>query len=202
MNAYRRLLKSYTDMAAVYEYDNRHSRHNGLPKWQVLKRIEELGFVRVDEIREELDRTFPIWHQIIVDPLAQRICRKLYPDRFVDGESGPPMGLCSRVHVSFVKNEFKEWRERHELLKQNDSDAAEKYYLSRYEGDNTLGISIVPSDLTEGLLGITDYTVDMKSFSRGTIGAMNGMNHPVIHIPISASLEWFKAQITRLNVRR
>lgn len=204
MNAYRGLIEKFLDELAVCNYSRwswatSNSRH---PKWQDIKRVEEMGGVKYDQILEQLDDSFPVWYESIVDPLVGKICRTFYPDRFVDGESGPAMGICSRVHVSLLKNEFEGWREREEELKRTDGHAATEYYMSRYEGNNMLSLAIVPIDLTEGLLGITDYNVDTKSYPRGTIGEINGMNHPDIHIPISASLEWFEAQITRVNVRR
>lgn len=56
-------------------------------------------------------------------------------------------------------------------------------------------LQFVPGNLDEGELFLRDYTVDNGRFAKGSIGAMNGMNHPNISIPQEATIEWFLEKI-------
>ena len=47
----------------------------------------------------------------------------------------------------------------------------------------------------EPTLKLRDYSVDTRLFSRGTIGEMNGMNHPDIPIPADVTIQWFLDKI-------
>jgi len=69
--------------------------------------------------------------------------------------------------------------------------------ISIHGEDSTLlaFLQFVPGNLDAGELFLRDYTVDNGRFSKGTIGAMNGMNHPNISIPQDATIEWFMEKI-------
>ena len=44
-------------------------------------------------------------------------------------------------------------------------------------------------------LHLRDYSVDTKRFPAGSIGAMNGGNHPSISIPTDVTIKWFLDKI-------
>jgi len=56
-------------------------------------------------------------------------------------------------------------------------------------------LQFIPGNLNEGEIFLRDYTIDTHRFSPGTIGEMNGMNHPNIAIPMDADIHWFLRQI-------
>jgi len=68
--------------------------------------------------------------------------------------------------------------------------------ISLYEGKKLLAfLQFVPGNLDEGEIFLRDYSVDTHRFGSGTIGEVNGMNHPSIPIPIDADISWFLDKI-------
>jgi len=68
--------------------------------------------------------------------------------------------------------------------------------ISLYQDKELLSfLQFVPGNLDEGEILLRDYTVDTHKFSPGTLGELNGMNHPDIPIPIDADVNWFLQQI-------
>lgn len=99
------------------------------------------------------------WVELVIRPLAKKL------KRYVPGyrvEVLGPFGLCNQVSIHFYKigvPEEKIW----------DKKGAVK------------AISFVP-DLEHGTLRIVDDSKDTKDHPEGSIGAVNGMNHPRIPI--------------------
>lgn len=56
-------------------------------------------------------------------------------------------------------------------------------------------LQFVPGDLDKGEIALRDYKVDTAAFGKGTIGEVNGRNHPRITIPADASIDWFLDKI-------
>ncbi len=56
-------------------------------------------------------------------------------------------------------------------------------------------LQFVPGDCNKGEFYLRDYKTDTPKFSPGTIGEMNGMNHPRIPIPQDATVDWFLEKI-------
>ncbi len=48
-------------------------------------------------------------------------------------------------------------------------------------------------------LNLRDYTIDTEQFSPGTIGEINGGNHPRIPIPAGVTIAWFLDKIAYLK---
>jgi hypothetical protein len=57
----------------------------------------------------------------------------------------------------------------------------------KFEGDNCLSISFLPGE--GGDLRVRDYNRNTGKFAKGTLGEVNGMNHPSIDIPGDMEIE-------------
>jgi hypothetical protein len=55
---------------------------------------------------------------------------------------------------------------------------------------------VLPLEEEEGQLFVRDYTICNNRFREGSIGAINGMNHPSIPVPLDASAQWFADEIS------
>jgi hypothetical protein len=103
------------------------------------------------------------WVDLVIKPLAKKL------KRYVPGyrvEVLGPFGICNEVSIHFCKigvPEEKLW----------DKKGAVK------------SISFVPN-LEQGTFRVVDRSKDTKDHPEGSIGAVNGMNHP--RIPID--LKW------------
>lgn len=111
------------------------------------------------EILEEQEKTLksPWWVDDIIRPIAELMIKEL-PDRTY--EILGPFGIGARTSIHFYKRNIEE--------------------KDRFEGDNCLSITFEPRNLEEGEIMLVDYTVNLHRYAEGTIGEMNGFNHPTI----------------------
>lgn len=109
----------------------------------------------------------PHWKEHYIKPLADELI-KHFPDYHY--EILGPFGLCSETVIHFRKNGTPE---------------------DNYERPNFHSISFTVGDLSIGGFSIRDYSKNTGKFIEGTIGELNGMNHPSIPIPDNADIEWF-----------
>ena len=198
MKTYERIIKEYLDIQAVYKHDST-SIFDTERKQKALMRVTKIPLDVLEAYREQLFNCHKygiglVWTERTVDRLAEKLCRKFYSGRFVDG-AVTPMGICSRCCISFVKNHLRDWRERESELRLTDGVAARELYRERFSKPNSISITIQPGDLSIGQFSVVDYTVDMGGYKPGTIGFLNGMNYPSIPIPKDANLEWFRPLI-------
>jgi len=126
----------------------------------------------------ELKLIFPSWVDNLLQPIATELGKHL-PD--YRAEILGPFGICCETSIHFYKKGLTKeelWRDEH-----------------RRDG-SIKSITFIPGDLSEGQISIRDEKTDTHRFSPGTIGALNGMNHPSINIPEDATIEWLLAYVS------
>lgn len=99
------------------------------------------------------------WVDEIVEPIAKEMMKHL-PVKSYDILG--PFGMSAEVAIHFHKNDPPKRDGWHDL--------------------DIISICIIPLDLDKGEIGIRDQTVDTGQYPSGTIGELNGMNHPTIPI--------------------
>ena len=119
---------------------------------------------RIEELQKKHSNLWACsgWITIIAAALTDKISEH-YPQNEV--EMLGPFGLGAKVHISvFV-----------------DKEAAlrDKYDDGNYIG----GITITPGDLDKGELRLVDTFTNTGGYQPGTIGALNGFNHPEMDMP-------------------
>jgi len=57
------------------------------------------------------------------------------------------------------------------------------------DGKQVFWLEVSDPDLDTGTLRVTDYSTDTGDFRPGTIGALNGMNHPSVVIEPTMAVE-------------
>jgi len=103
---------------------------------------------------------FPSWHEHLLKPIIEELVKFIPCHHYrISG----PFGICSESPVFFYQ----------------DAEGKGNY---KY-------IFFLPLDLQKGELAIRDYSIDTKEFSKGTIGEINGMNHPSIDISKDTNIE-------------
>ena len=122
----------------------------------------------------------PYWIDEIIRPLADELVKHL-PGRTVAILG--PFGIGCRTAIHFYR----------------DGVEGEE----RCKGTNCISITFEPNDLTRfqnsplsgSKLSVVDYSVNTHRYSVGTMGQMNGLNHPVIPVPEDADIEWFLSHV-------
>ena len=102
------------------------------------------------------------WIDQVVKPLAKSLQRYL-PGRVVDILG--PFGICSEVSIHFIKrgvSEKKMW--------DKPSNVKSITFVPRHSSESPFSIAVVDSTKSDG------------SFLKGTIGELNGMNHPRVPV--------------------
>ncbi len=105
----------------------------------------------------------PSWINEIVEPVAKAMIRKM-PDRYYDILG--PFGMCCTTSIHFYK-----------------SGVGSKQL---FEGNNCKSITFRPKNLDVGEIVLVDYNQDTGRYAKGTMGEVNGMNHP--ELPIKDSI--------------
>jgi len=111
--------------------------------------------------------SIPSWIDTIVQPIADDLAKE-FPD-FEPHILGP-FGLCTEVSIHFYRKGVPEEK--------------------RWAGGNVRSITFILGDLQKGEILIRNTSVDTGEFRPGTIGEMNGMNHPSVKIPEDADVSW------------
>ena len=117
------------------------------------------------------DMRHPSWIDMIIEPIAEMIVKKLPERRF---EILGPFGICARTSIHFYRKGVPKEKE--------------------FNGDNCLSICFESGDLNKGEIRIVNEEIDTGRFKQGTIGEMNGMNHPTQEMvnDIDWLLNWVK----------
>ena len=119
------------------------------------------------------------WVKAILEPLAPSLCQDLTRRTGKRWEWSllGPFGICSSVSIHFSR-----------ITKRKKKD--------EFSSRNLKSITFVPRDLDgETPLAIRDERKNNGSFGPNTIGAMNGMNHPEVIVPLDADIAWFRKWI-------
>jgi len=128
---------------------------------------------QIERLKKKQSRNLcPRWIDTILQPIADELCLHL-PD--YRSEILGPFGLCAETAIHLYKRGLT----KEELW--SDEGRKDKAIKS---------ITFVPGDLNRGEIKIRDVATDSGKFARGTIGELNGLNHPSIAIPEDADIEW------------
>jgi len=111
--------------------------------------------------------SIPSWIDTIVQPIADELAKEL-PD--FEPHIFGPFGICAEVSIHF----YRKGVSKKEI----------------WAGGNIRSITFILGSLQEGEILIRDTSVDTGDFRPGTIGEMNGMNHPSVKIPPDADISW------------
>ena len=127
----------------------------------IRKEIKEAE-ARVKELEEKDSKmTYPHFIDNYIKPLAEEII-KHFPGRYY--ETLGPFGLGCEVGLHLYKNG---------VTREN-----------MFDGDNCISVDFKPiKDDGEADLVLVNNLVDSKRFAPGTIGEVNGMNHPEVAMP-------------------
>lgn len=129
---------------------------------------------RLEKARSELQH--PSWIDILIKPIAEAMSKRL-PDRTVDILG--PCGITCATAIHFYKKGV------------DNKD--------KFNGDNCISITFRPAaDLPD--LTVIDYSVDTQEFKPGTLGEINGMNHP--SIPIQDDIDWLLSFMLKTNAEK
>lgn len=120
---------------------------------------------QIERLKKKLDK-LPFWQDALIKPIAEELI-KHFPDRRY--EILGPFGLSSETAIHFYRIGVDE---KHKL-----------------DGDNCISIAFRPGDLDKGELRIADRKTNTGEFRAGTIGEMNGMNHPEIPLSPDTTIE-------------
>ena len=111
---------------------------------------------QIERLKKKLDK-LPFWKDALIKPIAEELI-KHFPDRCYDILG--PFGLSSETSIHFYR-----------------TGVDEKH---KFDGDNCISITFRPGDLEKGELRIVDHKTNTGEFREGTLGEVNGMNHPTI----------------------
>lgn len=109
----------------------------------------------------------PHWIDFLVKPMVEALAKQ-FKDRELDILG--PFGLGCKVPV---------W------LKKKGTTGVE----------DILSLTVTPGDLDIGELKIVDESTDTGRYAQGSIGELNGLNHPEKAIPPSAGPAWFRKKL-------
>ncbi len=128
------------------------------------KKIEqrEKQIERLKAKREKVYAAFPNWVDAIIKPIAEEMLKYL-PGRHY--EILGPFGLAARVPVWFFK------------------EGIDSHSPNWLDDDNCLSIEFRPVELDIGEVHVTDTLTDTRRYKQGTMGEMNGFNHPTVPMP-------------------
>jgi hypothetical protein len=148
------------------------------PYSRALKRYRNYHDCTDNGLRRRMDWKAPVpklppWIGRLVQPLADALTERTGRTADVLG----PFGLCCATSIHLYSD-------------------PELKSPARFLNGNCRSITFVPLDLDRGELGIRDYSRNTGEFRPGTIGEMNGMNHPTIPVPDDADLDWFVERLS------
>jgi len=130
---------------------------------------------QIKRLKNKLTRLDPInWIDEILQPIAELLVKKM-PDRYY--EILGPFGLTSHTALHFYKKEVTN--------------------KNRFEKGNCLSIDFRPVNLDIGEIVLVDNTTDTGKYKNGTMGEVNGMNHP--NVPMKKTIDELLDWINRQN---
>ena len=106
----------------------------------------------------------PYWGEDLIGPIAAAISKDPRMSEHPVYQVMGPFGICGEMPIHFYK------------LNVPDDE--------RFQGDNCRSVTFVSRNTEDGLtLKMVDYSVNTGEYAEGSIGAMNGMNHPRVDLP-------------------
>lgn len=105
-----------------------------------------------------------IWTTVVIRPLVSEL-QNVFPNAIF--EIGRPYGLAGAVTVSMSRKGVNQ--------------------LGKLKGQDCKTITFVPND--DGL-SVRDYGKDTGEFPPGSIGYLNGMNHPTVQVPVETPVKF------------
>lgn len=152
-----------SDITNIYvSHHEEHDKKRNLLTAKIEHRKEQIK--RLESRLKKHEKTRLFWIDGIIKPIAAELA-KHYPDR--TWEVLGPFGLTAETAIHFMRPG------------ENIGD----------KPDSCLSINFRPENLESGEIGIVDHATDTKTFRPGTIGEINGMNHPEIQIPKNAEIK-------------
>jgi hypothetical protein len=121
-------------------------------------------------------RNFPSWIDVIIDPIAEALCDDLCQrtGQQWSWEVLGPFGICAEVSIHFSRK-------------------TKRQVKNRFNRRNLRSITFIPLDLNgEEAIAVRDRSKSTGRYKENTLGDVNGMNHPTVHIPTFAGIEWFR----------
>ena len=149
------------------EYEAKEGEYQAL----VEKREKQLEWAK--KRQSKFGDKYPSWVENLIEPIAKEMVKQM-PDRYY--KILGPFGLSAETSIHFYKKGIPE--------------------KETFENDNCISITFVPRDLSKGELLLRDYSIDTHTYSEGSMGEMNGMNHPDLPIKdgIDGLMGWMKQQ--------
>lgn len=135
---------------------------------QEKKRIYDRSKLREKQIERLQKKLYklPFWKDSLIGAIGEELVKHMAGRRY---ELLGPFGLTSETAIHFYR-----------------IGVDEKHL---FDGDNCVSISFRPGDLDKGELRIVDYKKNTGEFREGTIGEVNGMNHPTIPLSPDMTIE-------------
>jgi len=140
----------------------------------ILEDRKDLLERRLERLNKRLEKLYlqaPSWIDTIIKAVADDLIL-LLPGRYY--EILGPFGLGARTSIHFYKNEVKGISG-----------------MDKFTNGNCLSITFLPTSLDSGTIKVEDSATDTGEYNRGTLGELNGFNHPSIDIPDDADAHWF-----------
>lgn len=145
------------------------------------------------EANPYIARTFPSWIDTILEPLGRKLAQKYSVNTPYISRVLGPFGLGARTSIHFHR------KDTFDRFQKYERQASRPEWL-RLNNAKLYGVHFITFECygqgNKRRLAVVDYTVKMNSFPLGTIGEMNGFNHPTVIIPTNANLKWFMSWIT------
>ena len=134
---------------------------------------------RDEALRRYNGLKYPHWKENLIVPIAEEIAKRLDRDYEILG----PFGLGCEMSIHFMikglpdqKKDYKAW------------------YAVAF--DDMLSLTFRPGDIENGELKLVDLRKNTGKFPEGSIGEVNGMNHPRLPMPetIDDLIKFMKSQ--------
>jgi hypothetical protein len=158
--------------AAIVNYERGQKRAATQAK-RLRKEAEELT-ARAAAIESRSNAAqYPHFMDGVIRPVADAVLALLPGYEY---EIYGPFGLCCEVSVYFTKKGLSE--------------------KDRMRGENFRALHFVSAGEND-VVKLRDYSINTGKFPEGSVGSMNGMNHPEVAIPPEADAKWFLAWIRK-----
>ena len=109
---------------------------------------------------------YPFWNDCLVKPIAEELVKRLPNTTY---EILGPFGIGARTSIHFYKKGISE--------------------TQKFQKGNCRSITFEPTDLNQGLLSVVDEKTDTDSYSKNSLGELNGFNHPTILLAVDTSIQ-------------
>lgn len=136
-------------------------------------------YTRERQLKNQIDKTqksleahnkkYPHFIENLLKPIAEDL-QQFFPNRYY--EILGPFGLGCETSIHFYKNKAKKAKDN-------------KEYHAMWDADKNFCKSVTfrPLELKKGELVIVNYKKNTGEFKKGTIGEINGLNHPTLPMP-------------------